>query len=62
MHVQLLASIPQKQAGWLQVIDKIQSMNAIAVRGNQDDKALAAYVRWKDGKALVGTTYLGMQP
>lgn len=60
--VQLPASIPLKQAGCLQVIDKIQSMNAIAVRGNQDDKALAAYVRWKDGKALVGTTYLVMQP
>lgn len=62
MHVQLLASIPLTQAGWLQVIDKIQSLNAIAVRGNQDDKALAAYVRWKDGKALVGSTDLAMQP
>ena len=37
-------------------------MNAITVRGNQDDKALAAYVQWKNGKALVGTTYLPMQP
>lgn len=39
----------------------IQSMNAITVRGNQDDKALAAYVQWKNGKALVGSIHLPVQ-
>lgn len=45
----------QKQPRTLQVIDLLQSMDAVVVRGNQDDKALAAYVQWKRGKALVGT-------
>ncbi|KAL3146662.1 hypothetical protein ABBQ32_000890 [Trebouxia sp. C0010 RCD-2024] len=36
----------------VQTIDLIQSMDAVVVRGNQDDKALAAYVQWKNGKAL----------
>ena len=37
----------------LQVIDHIQSLDGIVVRGNQDDKALAQYVAWKAGKPLV---------
>ena len=46
------------QPGLLQVIDRIQSMDAVVVRGNQDDKALAAYVQWKHGKALVSASDL----
>lgn len=48
--------------GLLQTIDMIQSMGAVVVRGNQDDKALAAYVQWKKGKALVSQFDLLIQP
>ncbi len=37
----------------LQVIDYIQSLGAKAVRGNQDDKALAEWLLWKSGAPLV---------
>lgn len=52
MH-KLHTSCSLENLGSLQTIDMIQSMDAVVVRGNQDDKALAAYVQWKNGKALV---------
>lgn len=37
----------------MQVIDRIRAMDALCVRGNQDDKALAQYISWKNGEPLV---------
>lgn len=35
------------------MIRSMDAADAVAVRGNQDDKALAAYVQWKAGEPLV---------
>ncbi|KAK9859863.1 hypothetical protein WJX84_004032 [Apatococcus fuscideae] len=41
-----------------EVIDYIRSLGALAVRGNQDDKALAEWIQWKSGSSLKAHSWL----